>query len=122
MIGDFIDLSHNTELRSLHLLILDLRDDMMPWVPRVLSQIAAPHLEKLQFDLWLYSPSQLLTAHWDEISWMLAHPRYLSVREITFVHRGYMNIDQASVVLRRRFEALDRRQVLSIEDGRPPPR
>lgn len=119
-LNQYIDLSSNTELRTLHLLILDLRDELMPWVTRVLAEIGAPHLERLKFDVWLYDARQLASQHWNEISWMLSHPRYLSIQEVRFVHRGVMEMPAAAKALRRRMDALDRRNVLAIEDGRMP--
>lgn len=91
----------------------------MTWVPRVLSQTATLRLQRLDFDVWLFASSQLSSANWDEISWILAHPRYRSVREVTFVHRGYMDIEDVSQALRSRLEALRARGVLFVEDGRP---
>lgn len=99
-----------------------MRDDMMLWVPRMLSQIAAPRLERMRFDVWLYAGPQLFNTHWNEISWMLAHPRYSPVKEISFIHRGYLDFEKAVQALRGRLEALDERGVLSVEDGRPPAR
>ena len=88
---------------------------MIIWVPHLLSQIGAPRLATLEFDIWLFDARQLRNPQWNEIAWILSHPRFFSVREFKFVHRGSMDTQAESAVLRGRLNALEARHVLTIK-------
>lgn len=127
MLGDFVDLKHNPNLRSLHMRVLDLQDAQMSWVPLLLAQAAGPAgmgqagrspLERVTFDVWLYDHHQLNVETWGEIAWMLGHPNFAGLHKVRFVHRGAMDAFAAARAITARFEGLARRGILRISDGR----
>ncbi|KAI0930653.1 hypothetical protein AcV5_007312 [Taiwanofungus camphoratus] len=111
-LSDYIDISHNTGLRSLHIRLLDLQDHMMSWVPTLLSQISSTHLSQIVFDIWLWHGRQLRNHMWDRIEWILSHPRYACVKEVVFVHRGELDLASARNAIEARLSSV--RQVNKI--------
>ncbi|THG98280.1 hypothetical protein EW026_g3881 [Hermanssonia centrifuga] len=106
-ITDHIQLSRNTNLRSLHLGLIDTQDLLMIWVPLVLGQTRA--LESLTFDIRLWMQSQLNGENWNKLEEVLLGDRF---PRVTFVQKG--NVDQqgpldlegTKAVLRARFPRL----------------
>lgn len=115
-IGDFINLSHNTKLCSLHILVLDLQDHMMIWVPSILSQVSSAQFERVLFDVSLFSAGQLDNEYWLQIGQTLAHPRYSPLKQVKFFNRGVMSFESAYLALHAALTALSNRQLLVLDD------
>lgn len=118
-LGTYIDLAHNTALRTLHLIITDLRDHLMPWVPALLRQAAGASLERLTLEMWLNDGRQLASPWWDAVAALLDQPCFAGVREVLVMHRGDLSMDVTAGSMENRFPELARRHVLRVTDVSP---
>ncbi|KZT67275.1 hypothetical protein DAEQUDRAFT_812978 [Daedalea quercina L-15889] len=119
-VQDMFDLSRNTNLRSLHLRILDLDYQRMRWVPALLQQVAHVPLQYLAFDIWLYSPAQLISPSWDDIAATLSSNPFKTVQDVLFIHYGALQFTMARTALGYRLPALAERRVLRVRDCSKP--
>lgn len=115
--NDFIDLSHNVELRSLHLVVSDLQDELTPWVPTLLTQASHAPLTRITLELWLHDWRQLTGPVWDEVDEILSSNAFSRVPEFVFLHRGDLNMRNTTLAVERRFQRLHNRCALRIENG-----
>ncbi|KZT08432.1 uncharacterized protein LAESUDRAFT_811512 [Laetiporus sulphureus 93-53] len=115
-IGDYLDLSKDTNLKSLHLAILDLSEHSLPWVSTLLAQVIEVPLSRLSFDITMNIPSQVAGPQWDHIAWILSRTACKSLREVIFVHRGILDFRHAEAALQRQLPDLVRRRILQIHD------
>ncbi|KAI0958360.1 hypothetical protein AcV7_004197 [Taiwanofungus camphoratus] len=114
-LGNYINISHNTGLRSLHIRILDLQDYAMLWIPAFLCQVASTRLTQLVFDIWLYHSNQLQLPVWDIIAWILSHQKYRCLEAVTFVHRGELDLGEARTIIQARLPDIHlNRRILQV--------
>ncbi|OSX66548.1 hypothetical protein POSPLADRAFT_1053183 [Postia placenta MAD-698-R-SB12] len=114
-----IDLSRNEELRSLHLVIADLQDYLMPWVPAILSQVKHVHLRRLTPEIWLHNGRQLVSDVWDEIVALLDKEWVDTMHEVVIMHRGDLCMKYTNAWWAWRFPSLVERRVLRVQDRSP---
>ncbi|PCH43546.1 hypothetical protein WOLCODRAFT_18414 [Wolfiporia cocos MD-104 SS10] len=105
-IGERIDLTQNSGLRTLNLVVSDLQRHVLPWVSPLLFQIANMNVGRIVIDIWLYDPNQLQTEPWKRIHDHLKTLTRRSVREVIFVHRGLLGEREARRALDGRFPDL----------------
>lgn len=128
MLGDHLRLHANTNLQSLHIRILDLVSAHMLWIPAILSDIAilgGPDLQKITFDIWLWTKTQLHNEIWENMQQILNSESYSSLKEVKFTQRGHvedvtggLRYELARWFLQSRFPELHARHILCVEDGK----
>ncbi|KAI0705178.1 hypothetical protein BC835DRAFT_559586 [Cytidiella melzeri] len=92
-IPQHLDLTPLTGLRSLHIVLTDLEDDFLRWVPLVLDKMRAPLLKRLKFDVWVKRSHRLDGKAWKAlVKWITG---LKGVREILFVQRGFARVEEA---------------------------
>ena len=125
-LGDYFRLSANSKVQPLRLRLVDLMPEFMPWVPWVLTDIAAPEgpqLRNLEFEVWLWGASQLRNKYWDEIASILSNPRYACLESVAFVQHGHANahgslqLQGTRDMLQKRFPLLHESEILHVVDG-----
>ncbi|KAF9814568.1 hypothetical protein IEO21_05026 [Rhodonia placenta] len=105
-----IDLSRNEELRSLHLVIADLQDYLMPWVPAILAQIKHVPLRWLTLEVCLDNGLQLVSDDWVEIVALLDNEWVATLEEVIIMHRGNLPIRYTNASWTWRFPGLVKRE------------
>ena len=92
--GELVDLSHNTELRSLR-----IYDDSWATetpttfihLPQLLSRISSNQMEKIELEIILKAETDIESPSWKSIEEILAGPQFSRLREISFHLIGYVN-------------------------------
>lgn len=116
---EYIDLSQNIEMHSLHLVIVDLQDYLMPWVPAILSQVKHVPLQRLTLEIWLHTGWQLRSSVWNEIVALLDNEWVKTMHEVVVMHRGDLPMDYTNACWAWRFPGLVERHVLRVHNRSP---
>ncbi|KAI0698357.1 hypothetical protein BC835DRAFT_1304847 [Cytidiella melzeri] len=88
-----LNLSPLTGLRTLHVALHDLSDEILYWVPIVLDGMRAPLLERVKFDVWVQRVERREGKAWQALVKWITGLR--SVSEIRFVQRGQATAEEA---------------------------
>ncbi|RDB30523.1 hypothetical protein Hypma_007264 [Hypsizygus marmoreus] len=85
-----VDLSHNTRLNTLQIIVSLISLDNTPykvyfldWIPAFLAKIASTHLDTIKFRLLTYNPD-LFDLNWREFDRVLALPVFAKLRQLHF--------------------------------------
>ncbi|OSX55810.1 hypothetical protein POSPLADRAFT_1063487 [Postia placenta MAD-698-R-SB12] len=114
-----IDLSHNVEMHSLHLVVADLQDYLMLWVPAILSQVKHVPLRRLTLEVWLHNGLQLVSDVWDEIVALLDNEWVDTMHEVVIMHRGDLCMKYTNAWWAWRIPSLVGRRILRVQDRSP---
>ncbi|KAH9941032.1 hypothetical protein B0H21DRAFT_753699 [Amylocystis lapponica] len=101
----FIDMSGNTGLISLRLLVTSLEQENLPWVLRILAQLrlASRRIAEVTLEVSLINKNQLWNTEWD---WIVARLGELNLRKVEIVHRGTLHNSEAEPAFMERFRGL----------------
>ncbi|KAH9941040.1 hypothetical protein B0H21DRAFT_753747 [Amylocystis lapponica] len=97
----FINISGNTGLISLRLLVTSLETYNLPWVLSILEQLASRRITEVALEVPLFYEHQLEDMTWHEI---VAKLRKLNLRKVEVVHRGMLEWEKAKPAIRKCFD------------------
>lgn len=93
----YLDLTHNTALRSLTLGVPTFRDMrfVAPWLTAVLQKISSPVFEEVRFAMTAYTAQRevfLAKFKWDDVVDILARLPLPGIKKVVFVVRGSRHV------------------------------
>jgi len=112
---EYIDLSHNTELLSLHFIIDDLQDLSISWVPALLSQVNNGSIKQITFELVQHSVHNLHQSPWVEVARILSEQNFATIRDVVFILENDLKNCPATEFLTGQFHDLVTRRILAIQ-------
>jgi hypothetical protein len=110
--SDCVDLTHNTNLRSLYILNFDIRGSFL----KIIQRISSICLTDIRIGVWVQDCADLAWLGCKKVADELNHPRF---SELQSVYIGIIcasgQEDEAIDQLRREMSGLDNRGILTVE-------